>query len=230
LTHNDIKPPNMIFNLVPTTTTLNNDYKIEYIDYGGFIFSDTFFNKIKVSTPVMRQLVYGNIYTRHTTPTSPLFDICSTIYTMFIILTNNGSGYYDYDIDFDNLKTAYQINNQVQIQATYSSLFNKVANNINLNLFRNLIPNVRTNQDIQYYWYLLAQYLNLAMCIYRYHYQKIVPAASYTNVEFKDFELLELSFNLVPSGFVKIGSDQTDNELLETVTNYVKGKVSMRWD
>jgi len=230
LTHNDIKPPNMIFNLLPNlpASTLNNDYKIEYIDYGAFIFSNTFFNNLKTFTPVMANLVYGRIYNRPY-PTSPLFDICSAIYTMFIILTNNANSYSNYDVEFNNLKRFYVTNDLAQIQAEYNRLFAKVATNINTNLFAGTIPTPSTNKNIGYYYYILAQYLNLAMCVYRYHYSKVPQAALYFNLEFKDFELLELSFNLVPGGFVTIGSGQTNNELLQTITNFVKGKVSMGW-
>lgn len=229
LTHNDIKPPNMIYNLVGTrSTTLNSDYKIEYIDYGGFIFSNSFFTNIKTHTPVMLKLVYGGIYNKvRTPPTSPLFDIASAIYTIIILLTPTGQDYGYYDTEIKALRQFYLINDLPQIKIELDKLFNKIHVNINNNIFRGSVVNTNTNPYMLTYFYVLSQYINLAMCIYRFHLINIIPSLNYSNLEFKDFEILDITIGNNPVGFVKVGQGLNDRQLLRAIMDYVKGKVSM---
>jgi hypothetical protein len=236
LTHNDIKTENMIYTLVPSTTTLNKDYNIEYIDYGGFIFSNTFFTSINVRTPSMEKLVYGTLYDGIASPTSPLYDICSSIYTMFLLLTNNfgktGTDYSYYK--FNLLQRFYSIDDLFNIKIEYNDIYTRFISNLNKNIFDNtLTPAViSANQNFKKYFNILCQYLNLAMCIYRYHLKNIPkPKAksldNYENIQFKDFEILELDQHLNPIRFVTIGKDKANNELLEEIITYVKGKISL---
>jgi hypothetical protein len=59
------------------------------------------------------------------------------------------------------------------------------------------------------------------MCIYRYHNKNNLP------LEFKDFEILDISYDNNPIEFIKIGNDLTDRDLLRVIIEYVKGKISM---
>jgi hypothetical protein len=220
LTHNDIKPPNIIYKLEN-----GNKYKIEYIDYGGFIFSDTFFTNIVVSTPVMKKLVYGDLYGRPmSTPTSPLYDIASAIYTMFIYIGAQAP-YYEYDTIFNKLKSAYFSNNISDIETNISELRKEIYSNINKLFFRGLLQNIETNPQIYQYVYMMIQYINLAMCIYRYHANKIIRKGDYSDEIFSGFQILEIGGYIKPS-FVEIGASLTDRDLLKTIMDYVKVKTS----
>ena len=233
LTHNDIKTQNMIYTLMPPTTTLNKDYNIEYIDYGGFIFSNTFFTSIKIKTPSMENLVYSNLYTGIASPASPLYDICSSIYTMFLLLTDSsGKMVADYSYyNFDLLKRLYSADILSDIYLEYNvSIYQKFITNLNKNIFNNTLtqPIISNDKNIQKYFNILCQYLNLAMCIYRYHFKNIPKSLhNYESIQFKDFEILELDEDVNPIKFVKIGEGKTNNDLLEEIITYVKGKISI---
>jgi len=91
ITHNDIKPDNMIYKMITNASNpLLKTFSFEFIDYGGFKFSDNFFTSMEVHTEVIRQLVYydSNLDDAYgITFTSPLYDICSVIISIFHMIT-----------------------------------------------------------------------------------------------------------------------------------------------
>lgn len=238
LTHNDIKQENIIFKLTDTTTTLKNDYKIEFIDYGGIIFSESFFTNIIQFTPMIVDLVYGNHYNGNLIPTSPLFDIAATIYTMFIIMTQ-----YDEKIDafYDivtRLKEKFMTNNLIAIRDLYVELVYLLIDIIHASLFQPIDKSVISNNHYTYdYALTLITYLNFALCIYRYHKINIPPSGyGYNGLQFKDFEFLNihLSLNKVTSigfyiqtiGFSKFQSTEKNNNLLKSLVNYINASIN----
>ena len=226
LTHNDIKLSNIIFKYNEHT----KKYKIEYIDYGTFIFSDTFFSVIGLYTPNMMDLIYNNLYTI-AKPTSPLFDIASAIYTMFILLGSTYDPYSEYDANFEALRSAYVGNNLNDIKRHIKDLIDKVCLNIRLRFFSVAVATPafvdKFDKMLTSYKYIMAQYINLAMCIYKYHYENILPKSDYSNYIFSIFEILEINYELTPIKWTKFGTDLTDKELLKTIMDYVKGKISI---
>jgi hypothetical protein len=187
--------------------------------------------------------VYGNLFTRGSQPiTSPLFDIASTIYTMLIILTNKGKRFDYFDNELRILRQDYIISNLNSIKATYKSISQKIAELVRDNIFggNTNIPNINI-KSLVIYSSVLIQYINLAMCIYKWHHQNltsgvIVPALggspdNYNSVVFKDFEILNIihtdSYDKNIGKWERIGNGQTNNELLNAIYNYMKGKISI---
>jgi hypothetical protein len=223
LIHSDIKPENMIY----TFDDSNNSYKINFIDFGEFIFSENFFTKLGFHTIYMRSLVNDedDITSKIA---SPLYDIASTIYTMFMILTGTAELTDDLENDIWELKSLYAIKD-----ADLNNIYIKYNNisKILLKIIENDIFGCDTyNDNIDKYIRYLSQYLNLAMCIYRYRILNkdiFTDDLTYNEIDFENFELLNLTYDMVPIEFVTIRKDLINNELLDAIINTVEGKLSI---
>jgi hypothetical protein len=223
LIHSDIKPENMIY----TFDNSNNSYKINFIDFGEFIFSENFFTKLGLHTIYMGLLVNeeNNITS---IIASPLYDIASTIYTMFMILTGTTELTTELEKKIWELKSLYAIKdaelNRIYIKYEEISL-------ILLGIIENDIFDCDSYTDnIDKYIRYLLQYLNLAMCIYRYRILNkniFTDDLTYNEIDFENFELLNLTYDMVPIEFVTIRKDLINNELLDAIINTVEGKLSI---
>ncbi len=229
LMHSDIKPANIIFNLIPQATdtiTLVNSYKIEYIDFGALEFSSTFFTKISTRTIGILRCVYGTIYgDDDRKPLSPLYDIASAIYTMLIILTARGNEMREfYNNIIRPIQTAYMSGNANNINTAYDTLYNFLLNCIISNIFanNNIFLNPENYKIFNSFTDVVYKYLNFAMCIYRYHFINIPPQADYSNIEFKNFELYDAKTNY----FHIFNGKLTNNDLVNALVGHINGMVS----
>jgi len=215
LTHNDIKPENMIF-------ICNEDkYTIKFIDYGGFKFSETFFINIGEFTCDIMYYVYCIDYENYPIFTSPLYDIASTIYTMFCILSESSILNNDLNILIWELKILYVVNNDENNFVNIETKYNEIKK-----VLYDLIKYNNNDEYINKYINNLLIYLNLAMCIFRYHkINEVILNSNFINTNFEKFELLDLSLNMKPIKFIKFSDTLINYELLNAIIKTVKQKL-----
>lgn len=222
MTHMDIKPDNIIFKKTINNSLnpiLKHQYNMEYIDYGSIILSKTFFSKSITTTPFFERFTFHN-----TKPiASPLYDLATTIYSMFYILIR--------DFDNNSLKIAYIQENQTDIATIFNEIRLKLTNAINL-IFFNKLVNPTTDANAQTLVNILIYYLNFALCIFKFHHDFHNEFSSdelnkYANLEFKNFKLLKLD-SATPQkllGFERIQGK--NNELLDKLVQIVENSVNL---
>jgi serine/threonine protein kinase len=208
ITHNDIKPANIIFResrliYVP----LRYSYHIEYIDYGGFKYSSTFFTKIGTHTPFMYSILYNDVVNKRimfkdpplVQITSPLYDIGSAILTIIIMIIG-----YDSNI-INNLLGPIQ---QSIIDNDYNT-FNNEINDVAARLSTAIQIKFGTDIDIAdknktlKFLYKLMPYIVLicSINVYMYNCQNEISKNlnstndNSSNLEFTNFNLIKITTN-----------------------------------
>jgi hypothetical protein len=233
--HSDIKPDNMIYKKTTTNTSLTSNYIMQFIDYGGMIFSPNFFSNLQTYTPIYYGYVYDNNYIlKHKIyATSPLYDIASVIYSMITIISHPLS--QTLPIILNDIKIAYVTNNYVQIGIKLNEIHLDLYQSINRIIFGNNLSNIIPfDIDLMSYVNKLIIYLNMALCINRFHFlnhDEIYKDGhnNYINLDFKNFELLNIHFknnNISVSNFITF-PDLKNKALLERICNIVESNIEL---
>jgi serine/threonine protein kinase len=236
VTHNDVKPENMIFR--KTGVSPNIRYNMEFIDYGGLLYSDSFFKPIDIHTPYYISMVYDNsLRTSANDPlriASPLYDIGSVIFSMLIMIYDD---VYAPNASLQNLKRLYaEVPNLERINGEYQILQSELKKRVQRKLFGSEhidIPYAAKNAIISYVKRLL-HYINLALCIngfmyiYDIEFRNDAPN-NYKNVDFVNFELMDLknSLNSVIASGYKSFTGLRNLELLDRIIVEVERNVDM---
>jgi hypothetical protein len=234
VTHNDVKPDNMIFR--KTGVSPNITYNMEFIDYGGLLFSDSFFTPIKIHTPIFISLVYDN--NRRTwandplTIASPLYDIGSVVFSMLIMI------YDDYDAPDRSVQTLKGLYagplNLADITTAYQTLQTELYTKIQTMLSgTGVIPYI-IRAEIEKYVKKLLHYVNLMLCINRFMYNHDAEFRAdipnkYKNIDFVNFELMDLKndqTSVIPLGY-KSFDGLRNLELLDRIIVEVERNVAM---
>lgn len=93
ITHNDIKPDNMIFGIIDA------DYYSKIIDHGANIFATHFFNELQIFTTIYRdRVLYPGCMI-----TSPLFDLGSVAYSIIQCFIEPVLPNFYFDLNLENL-------------------------------------------------------------------------------------------------------------------------------
>jgi hypothetical protein len=201
ITHNDIKPPNAIFKQNYNTASLKYSYKVEYIDYGGMVYASTFFTKLNVSTPFMYKIIYFNPITNRVMFdrmqfTSPIYDICSAILSVLIMIIGWDEGtiqsilnplklvIYKGSVRLNTIITDTVDNKfPLLLQNKFGSDFTQYDINITKKFIQKLIP----------YLLLLA-----SLTMHLASNEAIINsdfANNYKNLEFTDFKLVKIKLD-----------------------------------
>jgi hypothetical protein len=250
VTHNDIKPANMIYKKIldPVDPASGKYYyRPEFVDYGGCLFSSSFFNEIGTRTPIFLEMVYGNALRDRTMTrleiTSPLYDIASTIYCMMLLIYDKNNGRGGFDIVptlLDDLKVMYcqPVINFARITKRLVTLLKNMEDAITTNIFDSQITVTTTPSDMRYVRslsYQLLNYVNLVLCINRFMWvrhdelKRAFMSKSLDKIDFKNFELLELKTTtvLLPKveNMLNIPSNLKNVELLTFITTEVERSV-----
>lgn len=219
LTHNDIKLPNMIF----IKSDLNT-YDMEFIDYGGCIFSQTFFTNIGVHTPYYMNLIY-NTSVRFT---SPLYDVGSVIYAMLEMFCA-GHELTSISNHLNSYSNGLNINlNSINIALV--NIYEILKSAINKKIFNGFL-NVTQSQKINNFAKKLLIYVNLAGCIKRFtkKYKFEIEnddSNKYKTIDFRNFELVEFnSCDTISATYVKTYGDLSGYELLQKIMDEVNNNV-----
>jgi len=217
LTHNDIKLPNMIFRVT------QNKYDMEFIDYGGCVFSQTFFTTPEIFTRAYFNLVHGNAYNLYIT--SPLYDIGSVIYAMLEMFDMNIN---ILKINISDMLVAYTSVpiDLMRITRTLQSITNLCKTHVSNKIFD--IPNsINVNKIIG----KLMIYVNFLGCIRRFmilNKNELITASgtAYKNIDFRNFELIEMSntFPIVAKSIITF-PNLSGFDLLEKVVDTVNFNV-----
>ena len=103
--HSDIKPANSIF----IFDEVENKYKYELIDFGAGKFSSNFFNKIDITTIVIKDsiLVFPSTINYDDFILSPLYDLCASIHSFIWSLLGSYNEYKNYLRLVASLKTLF---------------------------------------------------------------------------------------------------------------------------
>jgi len=225
LTHNDLKPDNIIFKFI--SPLVEPHYKIEYIDYGGCLFSENFFNNIKVSTPILRNLVSTSRIT------SPLYDIASAIYTMFFMIFTFRTGLLDSSTHFGGLQRIYT--SAVINISTLNTELNYYARTLygefeSLPIFSTHAGLFATNDELKKLAGLLVHYLNFALCIRRYmeKYMTVINANPLEEIDFTNFQIVKFNDNKITPNAVSVYtySDLKNNDLLKRIVEDFLNSIS----
>lgn len=232
VTHNDIKPENAIFKRI------GRSYTMEFIDYGGLLFSTSFFTPINVHTRLFMTVVYGNnrrsLGFSMSPVASPLYDIGCVIYSMLVMIYND---YYTPNTDLETLKELYVGSDLAPINVKYTELQATLYEKVKIAIYEPIIiadvPE-SIQSAIKTYVKKLLHYINLLMCINRFMFINSyeISAAEknrYKNLDFNGFKLMDVKNDgdtITVLGY-KTFDGLRNLELLDRVVAEVERNVAM---
>ena len=197
ITHNDIKPANIIFKAFPEDIPgyqLKNAYSAKFIDFGGCQFSKNFFTPMSVHTPLFFDYVIGITKKPRYNPrkvSSPLYDIGSVIYSIIYMLKDNN----DLINLLEDLKIKYIDENIPDINIQYNLIKEDLIKRINRILFDNIIADPKNCNAIRKLVGELISFINLAMCINKFYFMYDIELKNDRHLD--KIELKESSFSFL---------------------------------
>lgn len=233
LTHNDIKPQNMIFLVNKGTKSNKHSYDIKFIDFGGCILVKSFFTNINVHTRYYYDFINGENYTPFYV-TSPLYDIGSIIVSIVEILFEDK---LNNDIKklmkMYDTRNAYKINYVDNINNELIILGNKIDVELDTITHPNHISDVYIKKK---YINKILVYINLLCSINKYMNTETINIVltndepnDFKNVDFANFEFPIIVMDVKYIKVLKFiqYTNLKNIELLNLIMNITKTQIEM---
>ncbi len=230
ITHNDIKPGNMIFEF-------DGNIKTKIIDHGANLFSTNFFNLMRIFTPPYRNAVTFN----DCEITSPLFDLVSVLYSILqTFLYNRLPDFYN-RLNLDNLTRAGRRGSTIvarYFSREYFEIIYKALETINPLADLTLAPTL-IEQEVIHNKAILAikllEVMNLFFAIKNYYLEKIRPQHDEMVNDELDGKPKYQFYKFVGSDFIYLDIDTRervkfegeDYDLYKNIVGYVQTKLQL---
>ncbi len=236
ITHNDIKPGNIVFTL-DFSDVYNPQIYTKIIDHGANLISQEFFNIIEVFTQLYRDLVmypavydfYGNVVSDNCVITCPLFDLGSVCISILESMLNKSEPSYYNDLRLDDdaaIGTNY-------LNQNYQYYFLYVYDRLNsVNQVNYGTPEFRVKVKLTI---KLLEITNILGSIRHYYVYKIKPEHDDLKDEivfdkpkyrYCHFIASDFSYYDIDSGD-KVNFDGEDYSLYKNIVAYLEAKINI---